>query len=65
MPFDTLSKADLRRSFLLKNESVRLGYWTFNKTIKDKERLYITDALGQIINLNEGDTSFVFILKEE
>ena len=34
-----------------------------NKTIINSIRIYITDALGKIINLDKVDTSFTFILK--
>ena len=60
----TISMADLRRSFPFKNELILKGFCEVNKTIINSIRIYITDALGKIINLNEVDTSFIFILKD-
>ena len=59
----TISTADLRRSYPLKDESILKGFCEVNKAITNSTRIYITDALGKIINLNEVDTSFTFILK--
>ena len=59
----TISTADLRRSYPLKDEPILKGFCEVNKAITNSIRIYITDALGKIINLNEVDTSFTFILK--
>ena len=60
----TISMADLRRSYPFKDEPILKGYCEVNKTIINSIRIYITDALGKIINLNNVDTSFTFILKD-
>ena len=60
----TISKADLRRSYPFKDEPILKGFCELNKIIINSIRIYITDALGKIINLNKGDTCFTFILKD-
>ena len=60
----TVSTADLRRSYPFKDEPILKGFCEVNKTIINSIRIYITDALGIIINLNKVDTSFTFILKD-
>ena len=60
----TISTADLRRSYPFKDELILKGFCEVNKTIINSIRIYITDALGNIINLNKVDTSFTFILKD-
>ena len=60
----TISTADLRRSYPFKDEPILKGFCEVNKTIINSIRIYITDALGKIINLNKVDTSFTFILKD-
>ena len=59
----TISAADLRRSYPFKNEPILKGFCEVNKTVINSIRIYIADALGKIINLNQVDTSFNFILK--
>ena len=56
--------AGLRRSYPFKDEPILKGFCEVNKTIINSIRIYITDALGKIINLNKIDTSFTFILKD-
>ena len=51
-------------TFHLKDEPILKGFCEVNKTIINSIRIYITDALGKIINLNKVDTSFTFILKD-
>ena len=60
----TISTAGLRRSYPFKDEPILKGFCEVNKTIINSIRIYITDALGKIINLNKVDTSFTFILKD-
>ena len=60
----TISTAVLRRSYPFKDEPILKGFCVVNKTIINSIRIYITDALGNIINLNKVDTSFTFILKD-
>ena len=62
----TISTTDLRRSYTFKDEPILKGFCEVNKTIINSTciRIYITDALGKIINLNKVDTSFTFILKD-
>ena len=60
----TISTRDLRRSYPFKDELFLKGFCEVNKTIINSIRIYITDALGKIINLNKVDTSFTFILKD-
>ena len=60
----TISTADLRRSDPFKDEPILKGFCEVNKTIINTIWIYITDALGKIINLNKVDTSFTFILKD-
>ena len=60
----TISMADLRRSYPFKDEPILKGFCEVNKTIINSFRIYITDALGKIINLNKVDTSFIFILRD-
>ena len=60
----TISTADQRRSYPFKDEPILKGFCEVNKTIINSIRIYITDALGKIINLNKADTSFTFILKD-
>ena len=60
----TISTADLRRSYPFKDEPILKGFCEVNKTIINSIRIYITDGLGKIINLNKVDTSFTFILKD-
>ena len=62
--FFTISTADLRRRYPFKNEPILKGLCEVNKTIINSIRIYITDALGKIINLDKVDTSFTFILKD-
>ena len=57
----TISTADLRRSYPFKDEPILKGFCDVNKTIINSIRIYITDALGKIINFNKVDTSFTFI----
>ena len=59
-----ISTVDLRRSYPFKDEPILKGFCEVNKTIINSIRIYITDALGKIINLNKVDTSFTFILKD-
>ena len=59
-----ISTTDLRRSYLFKDEPKLKGFREVNKTIINSIRIYITDALEEIINLNKVDTSFTFILKD-
>ena len=59
----TISTADLRRSYPFKDEPILKGFCEVNKTIINSIRIYITDALGKTVNLNQVDTSFTFILK--
>ena len=59
----TISTADLKRSYPFKDEPILKGFCEVNKTIMNRFRKYITDALGKIINLNKVDTNFTFILK--
>ena len=58
------SMADLRRSYTFKVEPILKGFCEVNKTIITSIRIYITDALGIIINLNKVSTSITFKLKE-
>ena len=60
----TISTADLRRNYPFKDEPILKGFCEVNKTIINSIRIYITDALGKIINLNKVDTSFTFISKD-
>ena len=60
----TISTTDLRRSYPFKDEQIVKGFCEVNKTIINSIRIYITDALGEIINLYKVDTSFTFILKD-
>ena len=60
----TISTANLRRSYPFKDGPIFKGFCEVNKTIINSIRIYITDALGKIINLNKVDTSFTFILKD-
>ena len=60
----TISTAVLRRSYPFKDELILKGFCEVTKTIINSSRIYITDALGKIINLNKVDTSFTFILKD-
>ena len=60
----TISTADLRRSYPFKYQSILKGFCEVNKTIINNIRMYITDALGKIINLNKVDRSFTLILKD-
>ena len=60
----TISTADLRRRYPFKDEPILKGFCKVNKTIINSIRIYITDALGKIINLNKVDTSFTFILND-
>ena len=60
----TISTADLRRSYPFKDEPILKGFCEVNKTIINSIRIYITDALGKIINLNKVDTSFTFVLED-
>ena len=60
----TISTADLRRSYPFKDDPILKGFCEVNKTIINSIRIYITDALGKIINLNKVDTRFTFILKD-
>ena len=60
----TISTTDLRRSYPFKNEPILKGFCEVNKIIINSIRIYITDALVKIINLNKVDTSFTFILKD-
>ena len=46
------------------NNPVLKRFCEVNKTIINSIRIYITDALGKIINLNKVDSSFTFILKD-
>ena len=57
----TIITADLRRSYPFKDEPILKGFCEVNKTIINSIRIYVTDALGTIINLNKVDTSFTFI----
>ena len=57
------STTDLRRSYPFKAEPILKGFCEVNKTIINSIRIYITNAVGKIINLNKVDTSFSFILK--
>ena len=59
-----ISTADLRGSYPFKDEPILKGFFKVNKTIINSIRIYITDALGKIINLNKVDISFTFILKD-
>ena len=59
----TISTADLRQSYPFKDEPILKGICEVNKTIINSIRIYITDALGNIINLNKIDTSFILIFK--
>ena len=52
-----------RRSYPFKDESILKAFCEVNKTIINSIRIYITDALGKIINLNKVDISFTLILK--
>ena len=60
----TINTADLRRSYPFKDEPILKGFCEVNKTIINSIRIYIIDALGEIINLNKVDTIFTFILKD-
>ena len=60
----TISTADLRRSYPLKDEAILKGLCEVNKSIINSIRIYITDAMVKIINLNKVDTSFTFVLKD-
>ena len=60
----TISTADLRRSYPFKDEPILKGFCEVYKTIINSIIIYITDALGKIINLNKVDTSFTCILKD-
>ena len=60
----TICTANLRRSYPFIDEPILKGFCEVNKTIINSIRLYITDALGKIINLNKVGTSFTFILKD-
>ena len=57
----TISMADFCP---FKDEPILKGFCEVNKIIINSIRIYITDALGKIINLNKVDTSFTFILKD-
>ena len=49
----TISTADLRGSYLFKDEPILKGFCKVKKkTIINSIRIYITDASGKIINLN-------------
>lgn len=61
----TISTANLRRSYPFSKEPLLVSFCEVNKTIINDIRIYITDILGRIINLNGVDTSFSFIIKEE
>ena len=60
----TISTAELRRSYPFKDEQILKGFCEVNKTIINRIRIYINDALEKIINLNKVDTNFTFILKD-
>ena len=60
----TISTAYLGRSYPFKDGPILKGFCEVNYTIRNRIRIYITDALGKIINLNKVDTSFTFILKD-
>ena len=60
----TIGTADIRRGYPFKDEPILKVFCEVNKTIINNIRIYITDALGKIINLNKVDTSFTFILKD-
>ena len=60
----TIRTADLRQSYPLKDEPISKGFCKVNKSNIKSIRIYITDALGKIINLNKVDTTFTFILKD-
>ena len=57
----TISTADLRRSYPSKDEPILKEFCEVNKTIINSIRIYITDALGKIINLNKVDKSFTYL----
>ena len=52
----TISTAELRRIYPFKDEPILKGFCEVNKTIMNSVRIYITDAMGKIINLNKVDT---------
>ena len=60
----TISTADLRQSYPFKDKPILKGFCKANKTIINNIIIYITYALGKIINPNKVDTSFTFILKD-
>ena len=60
----TISTTDLRRSYPFKDEPILKEFCEVNKTIINSIRIYITDAVGKIINLKKVYTSFSFILKD-
>ena len=60
----TINTADLSRSYPFKDEPILKGFYEGNKTILNSISIYITDALGKIININKVDTCFTFMLKD-
>ena len=62
---NTISTADLRQSYPFKDEPILKGFCEVNETIINSIRIYITDALEKIINLNKVGTIFTFILKDK
>ena len=60
----TFSTANLERLYPFTIEPIRVGFCEINNYIISSISIYITDVLGRIINLNDVDVSFSFILKE-
>ena len=60
----TFSTANLERPYPFTIEPIRVGFYEINKYTISSISIYITDVLGRIINLNDVDVSFSFILKE-
>ena len=59
----TFSIANLKRSYPFTIEPIRVGFCEINKYTINIISIYITDVYGRIININDVDVSFSFILK--
>ena len=61
----TLSTANSVRSYPFYVEPIRVGFNEINKYTISSITIYLTDVYARIINLNEVDVSFSFIIKEQ
>ena len=59
----TFSTANLQRSYPFTIEPIRVGFCEINKYISNSISIYKADVYGRIINLNDVDVSFSFMLK--